>query len=81
MDAKSFLKNKSICALPWTGFELEPSGEVKNCIISKHKLGNINHTNIKNIMQGDKNINLNKIIVEYSSNFKGSKISNIKEYK
>ena len=64
MDAKSFLKNKSICALPWTGFELEPSGEVKNCIISKHKLGNINHTNIKNIMQGDKNINLKQMMLQ-----------------
>ena len=64
MDTKSFLKNKSICTLPWTGFELEPSGEVKNCIISNHKLGNINHTNIKNIMQGDKNINLKQMMLQ-----------------
>ena len=50
MNPKTFLKNKSICALPWTGFELEPNGGVKNCIIAKNTLGNINTANIKDIM-------------------------------
>ena len=50
MDAKKFITNKSICTLPWNGFELEPNGEVKNCIISKDTLGDINKTNIKDIM-------------------------------
>ena len=54
MNAKDLLKNKSICTLPWTGFELEPSGTVKNCIISKTKLGTINKSNIKDIMDGFK---------------------------
>jgi len=54
MDAKKFLKNKSICTLPWNGFELEPDGNVKNCIISTTKLGNINYSNIKDIVQGKK---------------------------
>ena len=58
MDAKDLLKNKSICTLPWTGFELEPNGVVKNCIISSNKLGNINNTNIKDIMQGKLNTDL-----------------------
>lgn len=56
MDAKKLLTNKSICVLPWTGFELEPNGSVKNCIISTEILGNINRTPIKNILGGSQNI-------------------------
>ena len=58
MDAKEILTNKSFCVLPWTGFELEPDGIVKNCIISKEKLGNINNTGIESIMSGEKNLRL-----------------------
>lgn len=64
MDPKTFLKNKSICALPWTGFELEPNGGVKNCIIAKDTLGNINTANIKDIMSGDQNVNLKKAMLQ-----------------
>ena len=55
MDAKKLITNKSMCSLPWTGFELEPNGNVKNCIISTEVLGNINDTSIKEIMNGAKN--------------------------
>jgi len=58
VDPKTLLKNKSICTLPWTGFELEPNGNVKNCIISKTSLGTINKSNIKDIMHGKENIEL-----------------------
>lgn len=58
MDAKKLLTNKSICVLPWTGFELEPNGTVKNCIISEDKLGNINENKIKDILGGEKNLAL-----------------------
>ena len=64
MDAKEFLTNKSICTLPWTGFELEPSGQVKNCIISKTKLGDINKTNIKDIMHSKMNIELKESMLK-----------------
>lgn len=64
MDAKKLLKNKSICALPWTGFELEPNGNVKNCIISKDTLGNINHTNIKDLLHSKKNIDLKESMLQ-----------------
>ena len=47
MDARKLLTNKSICTLPWHGFELEPDGNVKNCIISKTKLGNINNRTLQ----------------------------------
>ena len=64
MDAKDLLKNKSICTLPWTGFELEPSGTVKNCIISKTSLGTINKSNIKDIMHGRENIELKQSMLK-----------------
>ena len=64
MDAKDFLKNKSICTLPWTGFELEPSGTVKNCIISETDLGTINKTNIKDIINGKENIELKQSMLK-----------------
>ena len=64
MDAKALLKNKSICTLPWTGFELEPSGTVKNCIISKTSLGTINKSNIKDIMHGKENIELKQAMLK-----------------
>ena len=60
MDAKFLFKNKSFCTLPWTGFELEPSGTVKNCIISKGEIGNINKSKIQDILNGKDNIDLKR---------------------
>lgn len=53
MDPKKILTNKSFCVLPWSGFELEPNGDVKTCIIAKEKLGNINKQDVKSILHGD----------------------------
>ena len=64
MDAKEIVTNKSFCVLPWTGFELEPSGDIKNCIISKEKLGNINNTTIQNILSSRKNLKLKEDMLE-----------------
>ena len=41
------LLEKNFCAIPWTGFELDPDGRVKNCIISKDAIGNLNKKPIK----------------------------------
>ena len=54
MDAKKILTNKSFCVLPWTGFEFEPNGNIKNCIISTSKLGNIEEQDITAILSGEK---------------------------
>lgn len=58
MDPKKFFTNKSMCVLPWTGFELDPGGYVKNCIMSKEYLGNIQNTPIQQIMNGEVNLRL-----------------------
>ena len=64
MDGKEIITNKSFCVLPWTGFQLEPTGTIKNCIISKEKLGNIHDSSIEDIMSGSKNLKLKEDMLE-----------------
>jgi radical SAM protein with 4Fe4S-binding SPASM domain len=64
MDAKKILTNKSFCVLPWTGFELEPNGNIKNCIISASKLGNIEEQDIISILSGEENLKIKKQMLE-----------------
>ena len=64
MDAKKILTNKSFCVLPWTGFELEPNGNIKNCIISTSKLGNIEEQNITSILSGEENLKIKQQMLE-----------------
>lgn len=64
MDAKKILTNKSFCVLPWTGFELEPNGNVKNCIISTAQLGNIEEQDIKSILSGEENLKIKQQMLE-----------------
>ena len=45
--------DKNFCIIPWTGFELEPNGNVKNCIISKDIIGNIHKNNIEDILSNN----------------------------
>ena len=73
MDHKKFLKNKSICTLPWSGFQLEPNGTVKNCIISKTQLGNINDNEIHDILHGESNLKIKESMLkdELPSNCSG----------
>jgi len=47
------LLQKNFCAIPWTGFELEPNGNVKNCIISHDVIGNIKTQNIETIIKNN----------------------------
>lgn len=58
MNAKDLLQNKSICVLPWTGFQLEPGGNVKNCVISSERIGNISTKGIKEIVLSEANTKL-----------------------
>jgi len=52
------LLDKNFCVLPWTGFEIEPNGVVKNCIISKETIGNIHQNSIEDILQSKKNLEI-----------------------
>lgn len=60
MDAKEILTNKSFCPLPWTGFIIQQNGDVKNCVLSKEIIGNIDAHPIEEILIGEKNIKIKK---------------------
>jgi len=43
--------DKNFCVIPWTGFQVEPDGGVKNCIISKDTIGNLSDQGIHDILK------------------------------
>jgi len=51
MDPKRAI-NGTFRPIPWTGFIMNPDGEVKNCVLSNQTLGNINDTDIEDILHG-----------------------------
>jgi MoaA/NifB/PqqE/SkfB family radical SAM enzyme len=67
------LLDNNFCTIPWTGFELEPDGTVKNCIISKEKLGSINENSIEDILNDSPAIGIKKQMLngEYPTNCTG----------
>lgn len=64
------LLQKNFCAIPWSGFELEPNGNVKNCIISKDVIGNIHNNDIETIIKNNP-IRKQMLNGEYPSNCEG----------
>jgi len=42
--------DKNFCVIPWTGFEIEPNGDVKNCIISNDIIGNLRKDTIQEVI-------------------------------
>ena len=54
--------DKNFCVIPWTGFEVDPDGGVKNCIISKDTIGNLNNESIQDIIK--KNAPIRKQMME-----------------
>jgi len=65
------LLDKNFCVIPWTGFELEPNGDVKNCIISKDVIGNIGEKDIEQIVKDNKPLREAMLKGEYPSNCVG----------
>jgi radical SAM protein with 4Fe4S-binding SPASM domain len=55
MTPKEYFNHPTICPLPWSGFYLDPNGEIRNCSISEGILGNINNTPIEEILNSIKN--------------------------
>ena len=66
MDAKNYIKNKSFCTLPWTGFIVHQNGDVRNCVLSKSKIGNLKDNSIQEIVSGEKNNAIKKQFFEIS---------------
>ena len=60
MEAKEIIKNKSFCPLPWTGFIVQQNGDIKNCVLAKDVIGNINERPIQEILSGEDNNKIKK---------------------
>lgn len=67
---KKYVKNKSLCPLPFAGLYIDPNGTVRCCSISKERLGNIHHDKITDIVQGEtvKNIRKQMLDEKFPSN-------------
>jgi len=67
------LLDNNFCVIPWSGLELEPNGNIKNCIISKDKLGNIKDYSIEEILKNNKALEIKQDMLEgtYPSNCEG----------
>ena len=61
MDPKRAI-NGTFCPVPWTGFIMNPNGEVKNCVLSNQTLGNINNTDIQDILHSDTNTEIKQFM-------------------
>ena len=48
--SSSFLKNKSLCPLPFAGAIVNTDGSVQCCSISKEYLGNVNKQSLNDIL-------------------------------
>ena len=86
MNPKELFTNPAMCVIPWTGFVMEPTGDVKNCVASKTVIGNVNDTPIQDILGGDKNLHIKENMLAGNKLFtcstchiqeNGSKQSNI----
>tara|TARA_Y100001970_G_scaffold294091_1_gene446707 strand:- start:956 stop:2095 length:1140 start_codon:yes stop_codon:yes gene_type:complete len=63
MDPKKkfhlFRTNKHFCVVPWTNFEIFTNGDIKTCSVGREKFGNVNDTDIMEILR--KNPTLKRI--------------------
>ena len=54
MDPKKkvnlFKTNKNFCVVPWTNFEIFTNGDIKTCSAGKETFGNVNETDIMEIL-------------------------------
>ena len=66
MTPKQLLTNKSFCPLPWTGFHIDPTGTVKNCICSFETIGTILKDPIETVLKGPVNTQVKQEILSDS---------------
>ena len=63
--------DKNFCVIPWTGFEVEPDGNVKNCIISKDTIGNLAEHTIQDIIKKNSAIKKQMLQGEFPKSCEG----------
>lgn len=64
------LLDKNFCVIPWSGFELEPDGKIKNCIISADVIGDTHKQDIEDIISNNP-LRKRMLAGEYPTNCNG----------
>lgn len=64
MNPKELFTNPAMCVIPWTGFIMEPNGDIKNCIAARDVIGNIGNEPIESILSGNKNLQIKEAMQE-----------------
>jgi len=54
--SSQFLKNKSLCPLPFTGAIVNTDGTVQCCSISKEEIGNVNQNSLEDILKNSEKL-------------------------
>ena len=65
MDPKNAIKGGSFCPLPWTGFIMNPNGQIKNCVLAQEEIGNVNRKSIEDILSDDKNLEIKTNMLQH----------------
>lgn len=52
------------CPAPWNSLYLEPNGKIENCCVGRSDLGNINDTDVTEIVLGQKNIKIQQNMLD-----------------
>lgn len=63
--------DKNFCVIPWTGLQVEPNGDVKNCIISKEVIGNLEKDSIQDVINNNTKIRKQMLNGQFPKNCQG----------
>jgi len=55
--------NQNFCPAPWLSLYVDPDGSVDNCCVGRNKIGNIKTEDIKDIVSGDKNREVQRLML------------------
>lgn len=59
-----FKDNKNFCAVPWNGFEIFPTGDIKTCAMGQTTLGNVHQNTVSEILQSDQAISIKQNMLD-----------------
>ena len=68
MNFKDILKSGTVCPCPWTGFILEPHGNIKHCVAANSSIGNIHQAPLEDIIASDKSLEIKQDMLQGKKN-------------
>lgn len=65
---KLFKQNKNFCAVPWTNFQVYTNGDFKTCSYGQKIFGNVNETDIEDILKSKEMLQLKQDMLDDKPN-------------